>query len=324
MKRYLLRRLLVMIPTLFGIIMITFFIIRLAPGNPVQAMTGGVAKRTSIETYQALMKEYGLDKPLVVQFFSWAARSVMLDFGESYTYKKPVTSLILEKLPVTLYLNIISTVLIFSISLSAGVRSAVNKDGWFDRLSGTLFFILYSLFVPWVAVSLITIFSVKLNVFPLLGITSIDFIDMPWWRKPIDILWHSVLPVLVMSYSGFAYLSRIVRSSMLEVLGQEYILAARSKGLSEKTVLYRHGLRNALIPLVTIFGSLLPGLIGGSVIIERIFSIDGMGNLFFSSVLARDYPVIMGLSTISALLTLAGILVSDVLYAAVDPRIRLE
>ncbi|NPV01884.1 MAG: ABC transporter permease [Brevinematales bacterium] len=324
MLKYILKRILISIPTLLGITLITFFIMRLAPGDPVQAMSGGMATKYSKAAHDKFMAYYGFDKPLIVQYGIWVGKMVVLDFGDSLMEKRPVMEIVAEKIPVTLYLNIMEIIVIFLISIPIGIRSAVKRDGLFDKSTGVLFFVLYSLFVPWVAIFLISIFSIKLNLLPLSGIVSEDFDYLPFFGKIWDVVRHSILPVTVMSYSGLAFLTRITRGSILEVLGQEYIITAKSKGLPRSMVMRKHAFSNALIPLITIFGAILPTLISGSVIVEEIFQIDGMGRLFFRAVTSRDWFVIMGLTTISAVLTLIGLLLSDIMYAIVDPRIKYE
>jgi len=265
-----------------------------------------------------------LDKPVPVRYVKWLGRILRLDFSDSLLDGRPVIDVILEKLPVTIYLNLVSIIVVMLVSITVGVYSALHRGDLFDRFFEVFFFVLYSLFVPWISLTLISVFGVNLNLLPIYGITSDYFEDYSLLMKFGDVVSHSLLPVLVLSYTQFAFYSRIVRGSTLEVLNQEYITTARAKGLSERVVLFKHALKNAMVPLVTLFGAMLPSMISGSVIVEKIFSIDGMGLLFFSSVMSRDFPMIMGLSTLSAVLTLIGLLLSDVLYAWVDPRIRLE
>lgn len=324
MLRYIFKRFLLMIPTLIGITLVTFVIIQLAPGDPTDVFSGGMMTQYSAEAQQKFLEAYGFDKPVPVQYGVWLSKFVRMDFGNSLMDGRPVVEVIGEKLPVTLYLNLISITIIFLIAVPVGVKSAVQRGKVFDKASAVILFVLYSLFVPVVAIGLISLFSVKLGILPLYGITSDYFDSLPFFAKVWDLIWHSFLPIIVMSYGGLAFLARMARGSVLETLNMEYVTTARAKGLPEKLVIRRHALRNALIPLVTLFGSILPGLIGGSVIIERIFNIDGMGNLFFLSVASRDLFMIMGLSSISAVMTLVAILLSDILYAAVDPRIQFE
>jgi len=326
MIAYIVRRLFLMVPTLFGIILVTFIFVHLAPGDPsslkVQMSSSGSA--ASAETIVKRTREmYGLDKPLYAQFGNWIKRAAMLDFGISYTDHRKVLDKIADALPITILLNLISILIIYIISVPVGVYSAIRPKGLVDRLSTVVFLGLYSLPSFWVAVMLIFVFGGGdyLNWFPIIGITSDGINSMPLHVIIANVCWHLVLPVTCLVYGGFAFLSRFVRSSFLEVAKHNYMLAARARGLSEYRVVIKHGLKNAIIPIITIMSTLLPALFGGSVIIERIFSIPGMGRLAFESVLARDYPVIMAISLISATATLIGILISDILYAVVDPRI---
>ncbi len=324
MLQYIVRRVLLMIPTLLGITLITFLLLKLVPGDPVQVMSGGFAARYSREAHQRFIAAYGLDKPVLQQYGIWLSRFARMDFGNSLVDGRPVMQVIAEKLPVTIYLNIASILVIFVVAFPSGIRAAVKKDKFYDKATGVSFFILYSLFVPWVAIMLIKLLSVKINLLPLYGITSDNYSDLSFFGKLGDVAVHSILPVAVMSYSSFAFYSRVTRGSVLEVLNMEFVTTARAKGLPERKVIYGHAVRNAMIPFVTLFGSLLPSLIGGSVIVERIFSIDGIGNLFFNAVSSRDLFMIMGLTSITAILTLVGILFSDIGYAIVDPRIKLD
>jgi peptide/nickel transport system permease protein len=268
-------------------------------------------------------KLYGLDRPLPAQYASWLGRVGRLDFGRSFLDDRPVTEKILERLPVTLTINLWALLLIFGIAVPLGVVAAVRPGGLFDRLTTVLVFIGYSTPSFWLALLCMAYFGVTLRWFPVSGLHAIDHDAMALWQRWLDTAWHLVLPVGVMTFVGLAGLSRYARSSMVEVLRQDYVRTARAKGLPERAVLFRHGLRNAALPIVTILGLSLPDLIAGSVIMETLFSIPGMGRLFFDAVMARDYPVIMALVTIGAFLTLLGNLLADVAYAYADPRIRV-
>ena len=330
MKKYLAKRLLLMIPTLFGITLITYGMIRLAPGDytKLKMGVGGVMKagELSREVMEQERKLYGLDKPIIVGYGQWVWKFVRLDFGVSRKDGRPVSTRIAETLPITVALSLITIIVIYIISIPMGVVAAVKKDTLFDRGSSLALFILYSLPSFWVGLLLLLYLSggEHLNLFPLGGITSDWAENAGFFSWLADVAWHLVLPVVTLTYGGFAFLSRYTRANMLEVINQQYITTARSKGLSEIRVVFIHAFRNSMVPLVTLMASLLPGLIGGSVIVESIFSIPGMGRLGFEAILSRDIPVIMAIATISAVLTLAGILLSDILYAVVDPRIRLE
>ncbi|MBW1974110.1 MAG: ABC transporter permease [Deltaproteobacteria bacterium] len=330
MKAYLTRRLIQVVPTFIGITFITFIIIQLAPGNPILMKLQFTAEGQIADTATAqkiieeTKKLYGLDKPIPVQYLMWVKRVITFDFGRSYKDHRKVWDKIKERLPVTLQLNILSILLIYIVAIPVGVFSAVKADTWLDKLLTLLFFILYSLPNFWIAVMLIMLFGggEYWDVFPVYGISSIGAGHWPFWKWLLDRMWHLVLPVFCLSYGGWAYLSRLMRSELLEVIREDYIRTARAKGLSERTVIMKHAFRNALLPIVTLAAYLLPALFGGSVIIENIFSIPGMGQLGFEAVLSRDYPVIMALTTISAILTLLGLLLSDILYALLDPRIQ--
>lgn len=332
MTSYLLKRILLVLPTFLGITLITFLIIQLAPGNPVslkiQQLGGeGIRSETvSKEVIEQTKRLYGLDRPIHVQYALWLKRVVTFDFGESYKDHRPVLTKIKEALPVTLLLNIISIVLIYFISVPLGIFSAVSPESRADKVVTFFLFILYSLPSFWVAMLLIIYFGggEHFDFFPIVGIHSEGYRALPRWGTVADVLWHLVLPVTVLTYGGLAFLARFSRAQILEVIRQDYIRTARAKGLPERVVIFKHALRNALIPFVTLMGTLLPGLIGGSVIVEQIFSIPGMGKLGFEAVLSRDYPTVMAIAAIEGMMTLVSLLMSDFLYVIVDPRISFE
>lgn len=310
-----------MIPLLFGISLIIFIIIHLAPGGPVEIQTE-MQLKASAQARENLKKLYGLDKPLHIQYLDWLKRSVRLDFGKSFVDGKDVLKKIAERVPVTLTINILSLILIFITAIPIGVLSATKRYSLFDKLSTIFVFIGFSTPTFWLALLLMILFGVYLGALPISGIQSIDISELGFFGRLWDWLKHLILPVSVSAFGGIAGLSRYSRSSMLEVIQQDYIRTARAKGLKETDVILRHAFRNALMPVVTILGLSIPGLIGGGVIFETIFGIPGMGQLFFSSVMARDYPTIMGMLLIIALLTLIGNLLADISYAVIDPRIR--
>lgn len=332
MRAYLIKRLLQVIPTLFGITLITFFIIQLAPGNPAtlklqMAAEGQMAGHAMTQQIvQQTKKLYGLDKPLPIQYLLWVKRVLTFNFGSSYKDHRKVLDIIKERLPITIQLNVISIFLVYLIAIPFGIYSSTHPETLTDRVLTLFFFFLYSLPSFWVAVLLIMFLGGGdfLDVFPVYGISSIGAQSWPFFYWLLDRLWHLVLPVACLTYGGLAYLSRLTRAEMLEVIREDYVRTARAKGLSERVVIFKHALRNALLPIITLLAFLLPAMFGGSVIIESIFSIPGMGQLAFQAVLSRDYPVIMAITTISALLTLLGLLISDLLYAILDPRIKLE
>ena len=336
MASYALQRLLLMIPTFIGVTLIGFFIMRLAPGDPAELRAAGglggaggagisVEKRMAVDEAMAQWRaQYGLDRPLHVQYGIWMKNLLSLEFGESFKDNQPVWSKIVERLPVTIKLNALSILLVYLIAIPLGIYSATHPSTWSDQALTLFAFVLFAVPLVWAATMAIVFICGGdfLYLFPPGGLESIDYSQQwPFWRKMKDQAWHLFLPVVLMSYDGFAGLSRYMRASMLEVLGQDYVRVARAKGLTEKVVVLKHVVRNSLIPLVTILAGILPGIIGGSVIIETIFSIPGLGQLGYESVLARDYPTIMALFSVSAVLTLIGILISDLLLSVVDPRI---
>lgn len=314
-----------MIPVLWGITLISFLVIHLAPGEPTGLMADFNPKITK-EARERLRAYYGLDKPLHIQYFIWAKKVLTLDFGRSFAPdQRPVIEKIMERIPITLTINLFSLALIFFTAIPIGIYCARHQGSFGDKFFTVFVFIGYATPSFWLALMLIGLFGVKLGWLPVSGIKSVvGYESMGTFEKFIDILKHLLLPILVSAFGGLAGLARYMRSSLLEVLNQEYILVARAKGLSEKRVIYKHALRNALLPVITILGLSVPGLIGGSVIFESIFSIPGMGQLFYYSVMARDYPVIMGIVVIGAVLTLLGNLLADIAYAIADPRIRVE
>lgn len=310
-----------MIPVMIGITLITFFVIQLAPGKPTDTMTEMNAKVSS-DTRHKLIALYGLDKPWHIQYFAWLKRVARLNFGESFRDGKPAITKIGERLPATLLLNVTSLILILIAAIPIGVLSALKKDSWFDKLSTLAVFIGFSVPAFWFALLLMTVFGIKLGILPISGLRSLNFDELTLGGKILDISRHLVLPVFVSSFGALAGLSRYVRSSMIDVLSQEYIRAAFARGISESKVIFGHALGNALLPVVTILGLSLPGLIGGGFIFETIFSYPGMGRLGFDAIMSRDYPVIMATGTIAAFLTLLGNMLADITYALVDPRIR--
>ena len=335
MLRYALRRILLFIPTFIGATFLAFSIMLLAPGDPVELyFAGGLAagtesvdpeKLADIQREKERMRvELGLDQPIPMQYLAWLGRLSRGDFGKSFKDRRPVYDKIRDRLPITIIISAITIVLTYLISVPLGIYSSVRPDSAFDRISTLLVFMLYSLPVFWVGTLLIIFFAGGdyWTWIPPAGIRSLGFEDdWPWWRKLGDYAHHLAAPVLCSTYTSFAALSRFMRTSMLENARMDYVRTAYAKGLSERAVVLKHVLRNSLIPIVTILAGILPALIGGSVIIETIFSIPGIGFLSFQAVLARDYPVVMALFAVSAGLTLVGILLADLALAVVDPRI---
>jgi len=321
--RYVLKRLLLMVPLLVGITIVCFVVIHLAPGSPTDLQTD-LNPRVSAEAKARLQSMYDLDKPIHEQYLLWVGRLATLDLGQSFSPDhRPVIDKIAERIPITIIINVLSMVLIILIAIPIGVLSAVRQDSLFDKVTAVIVFIGFAVPTFWLALLLMILFGVDLGWLPISGIRSLNYEYLPPLAAVIDLLKHLILPVLLSAFGGLAGLSRYMRSNMLEVIRQDYITTARAKGLSERVVIYRHALRNALLPVITILGLSIPGLIGGSVIFETIFAIPGMGQLFYMSVMSRDYPVVMGILFIGAVLTLVGNLVADISYAVADPRIRV-
>jgi peptide/nickel transport system permease protein len=330
MPTYLIKRLLEMIPTLFGITLLSFIIIHLAPGKPTDIFTELNPKITP-EARERLEKLYNLDKPVIVQYGLWLKKIAKLDFGESFSSdRRPVIDriwdrkkpLLERRLFVTFMINAISMVIILLIAIPVGVSSATRRNSLYDRITTTTVFIGFAMPHFWLALLLMMLFGVYLHWLPISGLKSMNYASLSLWGQACDLAKHLVLPIFVSAFGGLAGDSRYMRSSMLEVTRQDYVTVARAKGLPEREVIYRHALRNALLPMVTLVGLSVPGLIGGSVIFENIFGIPGMGQLFFLSVMTRDYPMVMGILTIGAMLTLIGNLLADIGYMLIDPRIR--
>ncbi len=334
MLKYLVKRVLWMIPLLIGISLISFFIMHLAPGD-ITNNEAAFNPKASEESRQKLRELYNLDKPVIVQYGLWLKRMGTLDFGNSFaSHQKPVfwqttdkdgnvtKGMIQEALPITLMINILGLIITLSLAIPLGILAARKYTLWQDK-SITLFnFIGFSIPGFWLSLLLMYWLGVVNNWLPISGLHSINYESLDTWAKIKDSISHLILPVIIPSVTGLAGITLFVKNGMLDVFHQDYITTARAKGLSEHKVVYTHALRNALLPLITIIGLSIPGLIGGSVIAETIFAIPGMGKLFFDSVLMRDFPVIMGILTIGSALTLIGNLLADLAYAWADPRVR--
>ena len=324
MLRYLVKRVLFMVPLLLGITVICFFVMHLAPGKPTDLQTQ-MNPKASAEMKERLMKLYELDKPVHLQYWSWLKKLVRGDLGTSFSSDhRPVADKILERLPITITINVLSLLIIIALAVPIGVLSAVHQDSLFDKVTAVIVFIGFAVPTFWLALLLMIFFGIHLGWLPISGLRSLNYEYLSAWGQLTDLARHLILPVFISAFGGLAGLSRYMRANMLEVIRQDYILTARAKGLSERQVIYRHALRNALLPAITILGLSIPGLIGGSVIFETIFAIPGMGQLFYMSVMARDYPTVMGILLIGAILTLVGNLIADISYAVADPRIRMS
>lgn len=334
MLRYLLKRVMWMIPMLVGISLISFFIMHLAPGD-ITSTEAALDPKTSEESRQKLRALYHLDKPIIVQYGLWLERMVHLDFGHSFaSHQKPVfwaetdkdgnttPGMIQQALPVTLLMNVAGLLLTLSLAIPLGVIAAKRVNHWPDRAITLFNFLGFSIPGFWLSLLLMYWLGVLHPWFPISGLHSLNYAQLGPWQQLLDVLKHLVLPVVIPAITGLAGVTLFVKNGMLDVLSQDFVTTARAKGLSDSRVTYQHALRNALLPLITLVGLSLPGLIGGSVIAETIFAIPGMGKLFYEAVMMRDFPVVMGVLTIGSALTLVGNLLADLAYAWADPRLR--
>jgi peptide/nickel transport system permease protein len=329
MTTYILRRILLLVPTLLGITLLTFLLIRLAPGNAA-LLKGGMGENggraMTAEVREQTIKLYELDKPWYQAYVNWVGRTLRLDLGESFVDHRPVTEKIGERLPLTLTLAGSALVFSYLLAIPLGIFAALRRGRVEDRAISFMVFVLYS--IPSFAAALVLILFVAggdyLNLLPMYGANSIEGPEMGNLQWLGDRIVHMILPVTCLTYGSLASISRYARVSMLEALGQDFVRTARAKGLPNRLVIFRHALRNALIPIITIFALELPGIIAGAVIIESIFSLPGMGQLMFQSLDAKDTPVIMGITFVAAIVTLLSYLAADILYVVVDPRITFE
>jgi microcin C transport system permease protein len=342
--KYLIRRFMLMIPTLIGVTVISFAIVNLAPGSPIEqkiqqmkfaggggdgaSTSGGVASNSntsgvSNEVMEALKKQYGFDKPVHVRYWIWIKNIVKFDFGESFTYEEPVVDVVISKFNVSLQFGIASLILSYLISIPLGVFKAVKHGGKFDVISSFMLFAFYSIPSFMLAIFFIVFLSggTFLDIFPIGGLYSDFYDEMNSWERIIDRIYHFILPLVCYTIGSYTTLTFLMKNSLMEQIKKDYIRTARAKGLDEKVVYLKHALRNALIPIVTGIGGFLSIFFAGSLLLETIFQLDGMGLLGFNSILSRDYNVIMGLIFIQSLLMLIGNIISDIAYVIVDPRI---
>jgi peptide/nickel transport system permease protein len=320
---YSIKRALLMVPILLGITLLSFSVMHMAPGGPAEAQMEFSAK-ASAEARERLRKLYGADQPVHKQYLTWLKKFVTLDFGEAFADGRKVKDKILERLPITLTINLLSLFVVLLIAIPIGIMSATHQYSILDRATTMFVFVGYSMPHFWMALLLIYLFGVQWGILPISGKESLDTTGFTTLQWLMDRAEHLVLPVFVSAIGGLAGFSRYMRNNMLEVMRQDYIRTARAKGLPENTVIYKHALRNALMPVITILGLSLPGIIGGSVIMETVFGIDGMGRLMFQAVFSRDYNVAMGILVPAAVLTMLGNFLADIGYALADPRVRLR
>ncbi|HME45149.1 MAG TPA: ABC transporter permease [Syntrophorhabdales bacterium] len=323
MIAYILKRLVFMVPMLLGITIISFVIIHLPPGEP-GALGMEMNPKVTKEVRERVRAMYDLDKPIPVQYYLWLKRFARLDFGRSFSSdRRLVIDKITERLPITVSLNLLALMLELGLGIPIGVYCAKYKGSLLDK--GLTAFVFAGFAIPtfWLALLCMLLFGVYFDLLPITGLKSFNYSEFSFFGKIADLARHLVLPVLISAFGGLAGMSRFMKSSLLEVLRQDYITTAYAKGLPEGMILRKHAVRNALLSVITLLGMAVPGLIGGSVIFETIFGIPGMGQLFYMSVMSRDFPVIMGILVIGAFLTLVGNLLADIALAVADPRIRI-
>lgn len=338
MLKYFLRRLAVVLPTLLGVTMVVFLIINMAPGGPIEqklqqmrfgsevsttSNSRGATQGVSNEVMEALKKQYGFDKPLHVRYFIWLKNIATLNFGESFTYEEPVIDVIVSKFPVSLQFGIVSLILSYIVSIPLGIAKAIKKGSLFDMTSSFILFVFYSIPAFMLAILLIVFFSGGsfFEWFPVGGLHSEAYDEFSTFEKIVDRVHHFVLPLICFTIGSFTSLTILMKNSLIEEIKKDYVRTARAKGLDEKVVYMKHALKNALIPIVTGLGEFLSVFFAGSLLLETIFQLDGIGLLSYRSVLSRDYNVIMGLVFIQSGLFLLGNVISDIAYVIVDPRI---
>ncbi|MCT7491861.1 ABC transporter permease [Aliarcobacter cryaerophilus] len=310
------KKLLYLIIMLFIISLISFIAINLAPNSFFAS--GELNPNITPEAIEQLKAIYGLDKPLYIQFFSWIYSILQLDFGISFTSGEKVKEEILSRIPITLTINIVSIILIFIISLYFGIKSAMKKNSIFDRFTNQLSLLSFSMPSFYLALVLVLIFSIKFELFPIAGLHSVP--NDGSLNYYLDFAWHLTLPIFIIVFGGIGSLILYIRALTIEILKSDYIFFARARGLDNKKILRYYILPNLYPPVITLLGLSLPGIIGGSVILETIFSIDGMGLLFYQSALSHDYPVIMGILIIGAFLTLIGNMFADLILLKLNPN----
>jgi len=317
LRNFIIRRLLYAIPTLIGISIITFVIVRLSPGDPIRFFVFGQRDITG-EDIARLRHAYGLDKPIPLQYVDWLLAMVQLNFGQSFIYHQDAFQILLGRVPATLQLAVVALALQLLIGVPLGVVAALKRGTWSDGMIRVFGVAGHAVPAFWLGLVLILVFAVQLKWLPSQGLLTVgkDVWDLP------DRLRHILLPAFVLSLTGIANYSRILRTETLDVLGQDFVRTAHAKGLHERTVVFVHALRNALIPVVTALGGILAGLVGGALVVEQVFSWPGVGQLTFQAAIAKDYPIVQAATMFVSALLVASYLLRDLAYAIVDPRIK--
>lgn len=338
MFKYFVKRILLIIPTLFGITLVCFLINITAPGGPIeqklsqihfsgmgesadQTASAGSDYGVSQEIVLALKKQYGFDKPILIQYLIWLKNAVTFNFGDSFTYEEPVINLILERVPISLQFGLVSLILTYLVCIILGVQMAVRKDSFFDVSSSVVLVILYSIPPLMLGILLKVFLAGRWDWFPIGDLYSDMYFEKGFWGQIWDRIHHFILPMICYMVGAFTVLTQFMKNNLLEEISKDYVKTARAKGLSEKVVVYKHALRNALVPIATGLSNIFGIFLTGSLIIEKIFNIQGIGLLAFNSAIARDYSVIMSLIFIQSLIFIAGRIISDFTYIIIDPRI---
>jgi len=343
MVAYFIRRFLLIIPTFIGITIMVFLVTRFVPGGPIeriiaqaqqmQAMEGArpsgpssgeQTQPLSEEQIEELKKYYGFDKPVLTSYFIWLGKVLRGDLGVSTRYYDPVWSMIRERIPISLYFGIISLVLVYSVCIPLGIAKAIKHKSVFDNISSMIVFIGYA--IPGWVVGVLTLvfFASYWEIFPLGGLVSDDFEDFTLIAKIADVVWHTMLPLLAYVVGSFTVMTFLMKNTLMDNLASDYVRTAIAKGLPFRKAVFRHALRNSLIPIATSFGNNISVILSGSFLIEKVFNINGMGLLGYESVVERDYPVVLGILVISSLLFMIGNILSDICVALVDPRVKFE
>jgi microcin C transport system permease protein len=335
-RTYLFRRLLLIIPTFIGITLMVFAMTRFVPGGPIERAIAEMQQKQqgrqatdigssiSEEQVQQLREFYGFDRPWYVAYYQWLKKLLRLDLGESTRYGVPVWEAIVERLPVSFYYGIVSTILTYLICVPLGVFKALNHKKLSDNMSSIFVYIGYAVPSYVIGIILLVIFASQLEWFPLGGFTGDDFEDYGFIDKTTDIIWHSILPMAAYVAGSFAVMTLLMKNSLMDYMSSDFVRTAIAKGLNYRQAIVRHALRNSLIPIATHFGSNISSIIAGSFLIEKIFNINGFGLLGYEAVVERDYPVVMGILVVSALLQLVGNILSDICVAIADPRVEFK
>ncbi len=343
MTAYFIRRLLLIIPTFLGITILVFTITRFVPGGPIERIisqarqmqaSGGMSRGSlssdnqtqplSDEQIQELKAYYGFDKPLVASYFAWLFKVIKGDLGTSTRYYDPVWDMIKERIPISLYFGIISLIMVYGVCIPLGIAKAIRHKGTFDNLSSIIVFIGYAIPGWVVGVFLLVLFASQWEIFPLGGLVSDEFDDFTLVQKAVDIAWHTILPLIAYVMGSFTVMTFLMKNTLMDNLASDYVRTAIAKGLSFKKAVFRHALRNSLVPIATGFGNSISVIVSGSFLIEKVFNINGMGLLGYESVIERDFPVVLGILVIASLLFLIGNILSDFCVALVDPRVKFE